>query len=68
MPSTAGKNGSQPLAQYLWFMACRVKKPFLTHALKAEQARSVLVPEMRPQLWGARFVARELLSRASRLL
>jgi Initiation factor 2 subunit family len=30
-------------------------------ALKAEQAERVLVPEMRPQLWGAQVVARELL-------
>ena len=32
-------------------------------ALKAEQAASILVPEMRPQLWGAQVVARELLKR-----
>ena len=65
VPSTAGKNGSQPLAQYLLVYGVPSKQnyPFLTHALKAEQARSVLVPEMRPQLWGARFVARELLAR-----
>ncbi len=36
---------------------------FLLSALKAEQAESVLVPEMRPQLWGAQVVARELLDR-----
>jgi methylthioribose-1-phosphate isomerase len=36
---------------------------FLLSALKAEQAESILVPEMRPQLWGARVVARELLNR-----
>ena len=65
MPSTTGKNGSQPLAQYLLVYGVPSKQnyPFLTHALKAEQAHSVLVPEMRPQLWGARFVARELLAR-----
>ena len=34
---------------------------FLLSALKAEQAESVLVPEMRPELWGAQVVARELL-------
>ena len=32
-------------------------------ALAAEQAESILVPEMRPQLWGAQIVARELLER-----
>ncbi len=36
---------------------------FLAHALKAEQAQRILIPEMRPQLWGARVVARELLKR-----
>ena len=33
---------------------------FLAHALKAEEAQGILVPEMWPQLWGARVVAREL--------
>lgn len=36
---------------------------FLISALKAEHAESILVPEMRPQLWGAQVVARELLER-----
>jgi methylthioribose-1-phosphate isomerase len=36
---------------------------FLAHALKAEQAERILIPEMRPQLWGARVVAREVLGR-----
>ena len=36
---------------------------FLKHALKAEQADRILVPEMRPELWGARVVARELVQR-----
>jgi len=36
---------------------------FLASAVKAEQADSVLVPEMRPQLWGAQIVAPELLER-----
>jgi hypothetical protein len=35
----------------------------LGHALKAEQAQRVLIAEMRPELWGARKVARELLKR-----
>jgi methylthioribose-1-phosphate isomerase len=64
-PLSVGKNGSQPFAQYLLVYGVPSKQnySFLTHALKAERARSILVPEMRPQLWGARFVARELLSR-----
>jgi methylthioribose-1-phosphate isomerase len=36
---------------------------FLISAIKAEHAESILVPEMRPQLWGAQLVARELLAR-----
>jgi methylthioribose-1-phosphate isomerase len=36
---------------------------FLASAVKAEQAESVLVPEMRPQLWGAQIVAPELIER-----
>jgi len=36
---------------------------FLLSALKAEQAESILVPEMRPQLWGTQRVACELLER-----
>jgi len=36
---------------------------FLLSALKAEGARSLLIPEMRPQLWGARHVIPELLKR-----
>jgi methylthioribose-1-phosphate isomerase len=36
---------------------------FLAHALKAEEAQRILIPEMRPQLWGARVVARELVKR-----
>ncbi|MGH7853200.1 MAG: hypothetical protein ACREP3_07140 [Candidatus Binatia bacterium] len=36
---------------------------FLASALKAEQAESLLVPEMRPQLWGAQVVAPELIER-----
>jgi methylthioribose-1-phosphate isomerase len=36
---------------------------FLAHALKAEGADRILLPEMRPELWGANVVARELLTR-----
>ena len=36
---------------------------YLAQALKAEQGQSILVPEMRPQLWGAHCVAPELLRR-----
>jgi methylthioribose-1-phosphate isomerase len=36
---------------------------FLLHALKAEHGTGILLPEMRPELWGARIVAQELLRR-----
>jgi methylthioribose-1-phosphate isomerase len=62
---TTTKNGSQPPSHYLLIYGVPNKQnyAFLSHALKAEQAQSVLVPEMRPHLWGARVVIRELLSR-----
>ncbi len=37
--------------------------PMLAAAAKVEKVHSILVPEMRPELWGARIVARELLRR-----
>lgn len=36
---------------------------FLTNALKVEAAESLLVPEMRPEIWGAQIVAPALLER-----
>jgi methylthioribose-1-phosphate isomerase len=36
---------------------------FLLSALKAERAESFLVPEMRPELWGAHLIVAELLKR-----
>ncbi len=36
---------------------------FLSHALKADGAPAILVPEMRPELWGVHVIARELLER-----
>jgi methylthioribose-1-phosphate isomerase len=36
---------------------------FLLSALKAEKAAGMLLPEMRPELWGARKIARELSAR-----
>ena len=35
----------------------------LSSALKAQRAQTVLVPEMRPELWGVHVIARELLER-----
>jgi methylthioribose-1-phosphate isomerase len=36
---------------------------YLGHALKAEEAAGILVPEMRPELWGAHVVAPELVKK-----
>lgn len=36
---------------------------YLAQILKAEQAQTVLVPEMRPSLWGVEVITRELLQR-----
>ncbi|MBM4298997.1 MAG: hypothetical protein FJ143_14775, partial [Deltaproteobacteria bacterium] len=47
--------GVPPVSQY----------PMLKSALETAQAESLLVPEMRPQLCGARVVARELLDRGA---
>ncbi|HSK31424.1 MAG TPA: hypothetical protein VLA17_15800, partial [Candidatus Limnocylindria bacterium] len=47
--------GIPPASQY----------PFLISALKAEGAESVLVPEMRPELWGPQVVAPALLERGA---
>ena len=56
---------AKPSGKYLLVYGIPPKNQysFLLSALKAEQAESILVPEMRPQLWGARVVARALLER-----
>jgi methylthioribose-1-phosphate isomerase len=61
----AAKNGMKTVEKYLLvFGLPRTDSySFLAHALQAEQAQRILIPEMRPQLWGARVVARELLRR-----
>jgi len=60
-PSTAPKAAGRYLLIY------GVPPPnqfsFLRSALTAESAQSILIPEMRPELWGARQVAPELLTR-----
>ena len=63
--TVATKNGKMTPEKYLLVFGLPKSDSyaFLAHALRAEQAESVLVPEMRPQLWGARVVARELLKR-----
>lgn len=60
-----GKSKAASVGKYLLIYGVPPKSQysFLISALKAEQAESILVPEMRPQLWGAQVVARELLER-----
>jgi methylthioribose-1-phosphate isomerase len=64
-PLAAGKDVKAPTEKYLllYGLPKRDSYSFLIHALKAEQADRILIPEMRPALWGARVVAPELLRR-----
>jgi methylthioribose-1-phosphate isomerase len=57
--------GHNALTTYLLVFGVPRKEnyDFLIHAVRAEQADRLLIPEMRPGLYGARFVARELLKR-----
>jgi methylthioribose-1-phosphate isomerase len=63
--AVASQNGKKTTEKYLLVYGLPRKDSysFLDHALKAEEAQRILIPEMRPQLWGARVVARELLRR-----
>ena len=63
--AVASLNGKKTTEKYLlvYGLPRRDSYSFLAHALKAEEAQRILIPEMRPQLWGARIVARELLRR-----
>jgi methylthioribose-1-phosphate isomerase len=62
---TAAHVGKQTAEKYLLVFGVPRNDgySFLAHALKAEQAHRILIPEMRPELWGAKIVARELLKR-----
>ena len=64
-PATTAQNGAKTAGKYLLVFGLpkRDSYSFLAHALKAEEAQRILIPEMRPQLWGARVVARELVKR-----
>ncbi len=61
----AVSDGIQASGKYilLYGVPPRNQYAFLISALKAEQAETLLVPEMRPQLWGTQRVAGELLER-----
>ncbi len=63
--AVASQNAKKTTEKYLLVYGLPRKDSysFLAHALKAEEAQRILIPEMRPQLWGARVVARELLRR-----
>jgi methylthioribose-1-phosphate isomerase len=61
-PTQQTRNG-EPSGKYVlvYGVPPESQYAFLRSALRAEQAESVLVPEMRPQLWGAQRVVPELL-------
>jgi methylthioribose-1-phosphate isomerase len=63
MQQTRRMRRPEPARRYVLVYGLPPKNqyPVLTSALKAERAESVLVPEMRPQLWGAQVLAPELL-------
>jgi methylthioribose-1-phosphate isomerase len=62
---TAEHHAPTPGSKYLLIFGVPPKNqyPFLLGALKAERAASLLIPEMRPRLWGTEIVAPELLAR-----
>jgi methylthioribose-1-phosphate isomerase len=62
---TAARSAAKPTRKYLLIYGVPADNQyaFLTSALKAERSESFLIPEMRPQLWGARVVAPRLLER-----
>ena len=60
-PST--KDGKKEKYLLLYGIPRRSSYPYLSHSLKAEQIQNILVPEMRPALWGVHVVTRELLER-----
>jgi len=59
------KSAASQTGKYLLVYGIPAKNQysFLMSALKAEQCESFLVPEMRPQLWGAQVIAPQLLAR-----
>ena len=63
--SAAESAKSNPKGKFLLFYGVPPdhRYPLWSSALNAAQAESLLVPEMRPELWGAHAVARELLKR-----
>ena len=63
--ANAGKSAVNQSGKYLLIYGVPPKNQysFLMSALRAEQCESFLIPEMRPQLCGARVVARQLLER-----
>ena len=57
-----GKNEKEPYI-LLYGIPKSGSYSHLSSALKAQRAQTVLVPEMRPELWGVHVIARELLQR-----
>ena len=61
----ATRNGKKEKTQYLLLYGFPKPSsyPHLSQAMKAEQVQTVLVPEMRPELWGVHVITHELLQR-----
>lgn len=59
------ENGEKNREKYVlvYGLPQRSSYTYLSQTLKAEQAERILVPEMRPELWGVHEVARALLER-----
>lgn len=62
-PVARNDRGKKESYLLLYGIPKRDSYPYLAHALKAEEVPTVLVPEMRPGLWGVHVIARELRER-----
>lgn len=64
---TSNESFPRTAAKYLllYGVPAQDQYPVLTEALRSDKVESLLVPEMRPQLWGAQVVARALLDRGA---
>jgi methylthioribose-1-phosphate isomerase len=64
-PPSLGANGKNEREKFLLVHGIPKKSDYayLSQALKAENCRSLLIPEMRPELWGAHIVVPELAGR-----
>ena len=64
-PSSLTKDTKKEKEKYLLLYGVPKQSSYsyLSHALKAEQSQTLMVPEMRPEMWGVQAVIPELLKR-----